>query len=863
MCKELSEINKESQACIDIQNSEFNVFINEKIYSMLDNSLRVQEISKSQWAKYLLEKFDYDKIRSLPSKSQIEKFLSNIIKTHVTEDGIIIREPKLSSECSYVGSLVKWNLKNGGKLLQALKLDENTEDWNSVDEWNIHPMHLKQSSKFIYRCELLGNEDLAMITSIGLLIWSIWKKDYCIRLRYYKGFPFQASYLFEKDYNNRFVSGTYQSKKFYERVKFVEFGAKKSDVEKLLEEMQECEKNSLPPPDFDAITQYYDELYMDQRRPLRELLDDYLDDKVIISLYGRELISSFLKNKDDQMMERLCKQCIKINIETEMEIEMETTEKETVKKTKKEAEKKTIDFLVNIKLLEIITYSFMSLTVKFPGLLEEYISLISLILTSTNKEIAVRNYSSKSHLQSLRVYSRPFNISLIKTFIYNFQKIAHKIINKSFDFLKKLHNIDIDEHPTVILIFPLPKFSSYPSKYNYWREIFFPDSSPFIKYTLDKYPGIYKSWIGQILIDFKWNTYGKYYFFAIWMFYFVFAGCFLVVATFENELSKSVQLHLLFATIILGILHFTFELRQCIHSPKHWIRDVWNYLDVGAILYPVLTSVIWLQTSTIPISGVTFSILLLELKFLLLFRNIGVIGVYYSLIFEVANMAISTFVITLGVIIFAFAHSLHVLLSNINKVSNDLNNSMNIASNSTSEKSLTTSSNMFTNLITAVFAVYMMLTGDSSYLPNWSLIENPTLAFLMIFFSFFTIIYLMNLFIGLLSNFIDETNKKEMFLLQRAKILAEIEHFYMLPYQRRKNNWFPELMFYKFNLDKLQTIIKKIQNDNWDETFEAPFISDALKKITKIYIETRKIDIDKIFEEFQRLKKIEEIIRLT
>ncbi|CAG8779414.1 4699_t:CDS:2 [Gigaspora margarita] len=434
MCKELSEINKKFPAYIEIQDSEFNVFINEKIYSILDGSLRAQEISKLQWTIYLREKLnDYNKIRSLPSKSQIEKFLSDIIKTHITKDGFIIREPKLFSECSYEGNLVKWNLKEDGKLLQALKLDKITKDWNFVSEWNIHPKHLKQSSKFIYRCEVLGNGDLATITSIGLLIWTIWKEDELIRLRYYKGFPFQASYLYEKDYNNRFVLGTYKSKKVYEKIEIVEFEAKKSNVEKLLEEMQECKKNSLPPPDFDAITQYYDELYMEQRRPFRELLDDYLEDKIIMALYGQELISSFLKNKDYQMMERLYKQCIKINIEAEKETEKETekeaeketkketeseTEKETEKKTEKKAEKKTkketekeaIDFLVNIKLLEIITYSFMDLTVKFPDLLKEYLSRISLILSSTNKEIAARSFSSKSHLQSHKHYSRPFNI---------------------------------------------------------------------------------------------------------------------------------------------------------------------------------------------------------------------------------------------------------------------------------------------------------------------------------------------------------------------------------------------------------------------------------------------------------------------
>ncbi|RIB15999.1 hypothetical protein C2G38_2038940 [Gigaspora rosea] len=102
--------------------------------------------------------------------------------------------------------------------------------------------------------------------------------------------------------------------------------------------------------------------------------------------------------------------------------------------------------------------------------------------------------------------------------------------------------------------------------------------------------------------------------------------------------------------------------------------------------------------------------------------------------------------------------------------------------------------NMFINLDTAYLAVYMMLTGDSSSVSNWSLTDNLTLTFLLILFSFFTTIYLMNLFIGLLSDSISNTNKKELFLFQKAKIISEIELFYMLPYQRRKNNWFPELL---------------------------------------------------------------------
>ncbi|CAG8452301.1 1778_t:CDS:2, partial [Scutellospora calospora] len=59
-------------------------------------------------------------------------------------------------------------------------------------------------------------------------------------------------------------------------------------------------------------------------------------------------------------------------------------------------------------------------------------------------------------------------------------------------------------------------------------------------------------------------------------------------------------------------------------------------------------------------------------------------------------------------------------------------------------------------------------------------------------------------------------------------ILSEIELLYMLPYQRRKHDWFPKLIF---GLDKLNNIASKIQNNNWDYNIEMPFLSNALLEI--------------------------------
>ncbi|RIB02326.1 hypothetical protein C2G38_2050152 [Gigaspora rosea] len=120
--------------------------------------------------------------------------------------------------------------------------------------------------------------------------------------------------------------------------------------------------------------------------------------------------------------------------------------------------------------------------------------------------------------------------------------------------------------------------------------------------------------------------------------------------------------------------------------------------------------------------------------------------------------------------------------------------------------------NWFTMLSTSILAVYFILAGDSSSVSSWALKNNWTLAFLLVIFSFFTTIYLLNLFISLLGNAIDERNNEESFLLLRGEILSEIELFWMLPHQRRKSNWFPEILYYKDSVKELKKYIESIED---------------------------------------------------
>ncbi|RIB11786.1 hypothetical protein C2G38_77182 [Gigaspora rosea] len=70
LCEELSELNEGSLTKLNINEAEFILLEDEKIYCISDCSLQIHNISEKQWIKYLSEKLK-DKIDILPFKSQI------------------------------------------------------------------------------------------------------------------------------------------------------------------------------------------------------------------------------------------------------------------------------------------------------------------------------------------------------------------------------------------------------------------------------------------------------------------------------------------------------------------------------------------------------------------------------------------------------------------------------------------------------------------------------------------------------------------------------------------------------------------------------------------------------------------------
>ncbi|RIB16594.1 hypothetical protein C2G38_2189496 [Gigaspora rosea] len=287
-----------------------------------------------------------------------------------------------------------------------------------------------------------------------------------------------------------------------------------------------------------------------------------------------------------------------------------------------------------------------------------------------------------------------------------------------------------------------------------------------------------------------------------------------------------------------------------------YIASPWNWFDLVAILFPTITSIIWLYDITIPVWIITISVFLLEIKFLLFFHVLEYFGTYFAIMIGVAQKIFSFFVV-LGILVLAFAHSLHILLSPTTEYSynqpsytDDTNNPWNlvsiyqfISSNGTVEGlSLVEIPDDNTNMLplfsTSLLAVYFMLTGDSSAVSSWVYKNNWMLVFLMVIFSFFTTIYLLNLFITLLGIAVDETNNEESFLQLKCEILSEIELFWILPYQRRKKNWFPEILYYEASVHELKKYLKKITED--DEIFEN-LLPSVKKKLQNLFPEIKEL----------------------
>ncbi|CAI2184356.1 15595_t:CDS:2 [Funneliformis geosporum] len=125
--------------------------------------------------------------------------------------------------------------------------------------------------------------------------------------------------------------------------------------------------------------------------------------------------------------------------------------------------------------------------------------------------------------------------------------------------------------------------------------------------------------------------------------------------------------------------------------------------------------------------------------------------------------------------------------------------------------------NLFFSYPTSLLAMYLFLTGNQDSLSIWTPSENKTLLILMAVFSFLIVIYLMNLFIGLLNMAIEKDNDRASYLALKAEIIAEMELFDLPPRLRRIRTRFPEVIHYRVDVEMSRRYIKEaIKKGDWN-----------------------------------------------
>ncbi|CAI2177716.1 20406_t:CDS:2 [Funneliformis geosporum] len=500
---------------------------------------------------------------------------------------------------------------------------------------------------------------------------------------------------------------------------------------------------------------------------------------------------------------------------------------------------------IDIHICDLITKFLPKLYLILPTYYTKFISATALFPTPFINETYLSNefqlvgYTYQAH--TLQVYN------CIESYV------VQRIMLISRVFLKCIHYIFKKDRPRkriIRFVVPYLGFTKYPTEYSFWKELIRPSDNPFVTFDEET---IYDGWNAEALLNFKWNTFGRFYFYIIWGSFSIFLLSFGLGSTLSSSnISNDTRHILLYTSITLGFFFFVHEIRQFIWNLKRYMKDIWNLFDLCAIIFPICTAFFWLYDEKTPSPAlISISNLFLYFKFITYLRALDYFGSNLTIIVGVAKRILSFFLILL-IIIIGFAHAFFIILTPNNSYDLDVpdqdddpNNPWNLVTEyhsvspngeinpkTTFIQRPDSNSNLFSTYPTSLLAMYLFLTGDSSSLGSWSYQENPFMTILLVMFSFLIVVYLMNLFIGLLNLEIEGNRTHFLFILQKAKIVAEIELFLLLPNQRRWRHWFPDIIVYQMPIGEVQQRIMDIDNNT--VSYPSTYISAKLRKLAEM-----------------------------
>jgi hypothetical protein len=423
---------------------------------------------------------------------------------------------------------------------ESLELDQNTIIRKIVKGYENEISVYKKNSNQLICKDILKYDELLGIKSLG-------DKNIIVLAK-------RGLYIYHFNESNKFISLNYYYKMDYleNNVYYINLYVYNCNVAKRLKNYKKVfSKPILPLSNYKS---FYNDKWVSFVK----------DNKLSFLKYGAELLTFAIKEHNLELIEEVYKKSMKYFKE---------------------------DLRNNRMFLSIITSTMSLLNEYYPEYIIRYSSETTMIIDSPSYNINHKN--SNLHLCSFFQYPK-INRLILVFWGRKYEKLTILILlffspilliiflgrvvwNK---FLK--HNFinifyKLFEHtytPTITFMNPYIKFVNYPQDYNWFLELIKPQPSPFVK-TINR--DIYNTWSGETLINFKWETYGKYYYGIIWIVFMALLGCFTAAATIPQQyIDVDIRNQLLIVSIILGFIHLSFEIRQFIYDPIKWIYNFWN-----------------------------------------------------------------------------------------------------------------------------------------------------------------------------------------------------------------------------------------------------------------------------------------------
>jgi hypothetical protein len=198
--------------------------------------------------------------------------------------------------------------------------------------------------------------------------------------------------------------------------------------------------------------------------------------------------------------------------------------------------------IISLNLLKLYNNYYSNLVMEYilcTSILLDPFCLIVKDLTNTS----LNAYSNNINIKKSNYFSKN-SICYIKK-----QKIQEKI-------------------PTISFIVPFSKMCKYQDTgYNPWNEILYISKS--VLFCNIDNNNFYKWWNFAAIINFKWKTFGQYYYYLIWLFFTIFYLCFILAIFKENDI-------LFIISILFGFMHLYFEFQQLLWKPSIYFKDPVN-----------------------------------------------------------------------------------------------------------------------------------------------------------------------------------------------------------------------------------------------------------------------------------------------